>query len=99
MRNNLLLVLAVGAGSGLAIHSRARGDDFVKQSIPNRWIAPFLPEDLAKLEHPGYYKELDKARVESFTGRYKLSLLTLEKVKDVDPLQVALIRANSLNAL
>jgi tetratricopeptide (TPR) repeat protein len=99
MRKNLLLVSAVGAALGLASHPVARADDFVKGSIPNRWITPFLPEDLAKLEHPAYYKDLDKARVESFTGRYKLSLLTLDKVKSADPLQVALIRANSLDAL
>jgi hypothetical protein len=94
MRKNLLLVSAVGAALGLASHPVARADDFVKGSIPNRWITPFLPEDLAKLEHPAYYKDLDKARVESFTGRYKLSLLSLDKIKGADPLQVALIRAN-----
>jgi tetratricopeptide (TPR) repeat protein len=99
MRKNLLLASALGVTLGLAPHRPARADDLVKQSIPNRWITPFLPEDLEKLEHPAYYKDLDKARVESFTGRYKLSLLTLDKVKGADPLQAALIRANSLAAL
>src|SRR6476620_1488179 len=99
MRKNLLLVPALGIAFSLSPHRPARADDFVKQAIPNRWIAPFLPEDLEKLEHPAYYKDLDKARIESFTGRYKLSLLTLDKVKDADPLQAALIRANSLTAL
>src|SRR3954469_7658885 len=99
MRKSLLLVSALGVALGLCPHRGARADDFLKQSIPNRWITPFLPEDLEKLEYPAYYKDLDKARLESFTGRYKLSLLTLDKAKGVDPLQAALIRANSLNAL
>src|SRR3954463_11547623 len=99
MRKNLLLVLALGAALGLGLHFPARADDFIKGSIPNRWITPFLPEDLEKLEYPAYYKDLDKARLESFTGRYKLSLLTLDKAKNADPLQAALIGANSLAAL
>src|SRR3712207_2608506 len=99
MRKNLLLVSALGATLGLGLHRPARADDLVKESIPNRWITPLLPEDLDKLEYPAYFKDLDKARLESFTGRYKLALLTLEKVKDADPLQVALIRAESQAAL
>jgi tetratricopeptide (TPR) repeat protein len=76
----------------------AHADDFVRESIPQRWIAPLVPEDYDKLEYPEYFKEIDKARLESFTGRYKLSLITLKKAKDADPVEVALIRANSLSA-
>src|SRR5687768_10216163 len=83
----------------LAMSPLARADEFVEQSIPGRWITPLLPEDLPALEYPAYYKELDKARLEAFTGRYKKSLLTLRKAKDADPLAAALIRGNSLWAI
>jgi tetratricopeptide (TPR) repeat protein len=92
----LRLVVVVGL---LAVVSAAWGDDFVEQSIPGRWMKPLLPEDLDKLDYPAYYKELDKARLESFTGRYKQSLLTLKKAKGVDPLAIALVKGTSLSAI
>ena len=97
MRKNWLLFSALG--TTLSLTPATYGDDFVRESIPNKWIAPLLPEDLDKLEYPVYFKDLDKAKLESFTGRYKLSLLTLQKVKDGNPLAVALIRANSQAAI
>jgi tetratricopeptide (TPR) repeat protein len=100
MRKNLLLVSTLGlALVGVGPDRSARADDMVEESIPNRWITPHLPEKLDKHEYPTYYKDLDKARLETFTGRYKLSLITLASVKDADPLQAALIRANSQAAL
>jgi tetratricopeptide (TPR) repeat protein len=83
----------------LALASAPHADDFIQQSIPGRWINPLLPEDLPDLEYPTYFKDLDKAKLEAFTGRYKKSLLSLRKAKDGDPLTVALIKATSLSAL
>jgi len=97
MRKKWLLVSALGTAFSLTTASF--GDDFVKESIPHKWINPLVPEELDKLEYPAYYKDLDKARLESFSGRYKLSLITLAKVKDGDPLQVAMIRATSQAAI
>ncbi|HEY7116395.1 MAG TPA: tetratricopeptide repeat protein [Tepidisphaeraceae bacterium] len=101
MRGKPFVVAVLGTVLGLSSVQPpvARGDDFIQESIPNKWITPLIPEDLEKLEYPAYFKDLDKAKLESFTGRYKLSLLTLKKVKGGDPLQVALIRATSLAAI
>jgi len=68
-----------------------------RDTIPGKWIDPLLPEDLPKLDYPGYYNNLDKARLEAFCGRYKLALMTLAKVKDADPAEVALIKARALS--
>lgn len=78
----------------------ARGDDlFTRGSIPRKWIEPVLPEALPALEYPSYYNDLEKARLEAFTGRYKQSLQTLLKVPvEMEPVQVALIKASSLAA-
>src|SRR6185436_18534768 len=49
-----------------------------------------------------YFNELDKARLESSTGRYKLSLSTLRKLKDPKPEQLAeisVIKSTSQGAL
>lgn len=99
MRKNLLMVGALGAAMNLMAAGAARADDFVDESFPNKWIAPLVPEDLEKLEYPAYFKDFDKAKLEAFTGRYKLSLMTLAKAKDADPVQAALVRATSLSAI
>src|SRR5688500_9742331 len=39
----------------------ARGHDFVKESAPQRWIEPLVPEDLPPLKYPSYFNDLDKA--------------------------------------
>jgi tetratricopeptide (TPR) repeat protein len=78
------------------------GNDLVRDSLPQRWIEPLLPEQLPELKYPAYFDDLDKAKAQSFAGRYKQSLHTLAKVKDVKPEQaplVALIRSKSLAAL
>src|SRR5688500_17460245 len=100
MRKHLLPRLALGTALGLAFIAspQTRGDDFVRDSIPNKWIAPLVPEDMEKLDYPSYFKDIDKARLEAHTGRYKLALLTLKKVKDGDPVQVALVKATALAA-
>src|SRR5687768_9921407 len=94
-----ILLVVVAMGWSLAAPVGAAADDFVEQSIPGRWITPLLPESLDKLEHPAYFKELDKAKAEAFTGRYKQSLLTVRKAKGVDPLAIALIKGVSLSAI
>jgi tetratricopeptide (TPR) repeat protein len=87
----LLLVSVVAQSS--AAH------DFVKESAPHRWIEPLVPEELPPLKDPSYFNDLDKARAQMFHGRYKLSLVTLRKAKNVDPADAALIKANSQAAL
>jgi tetratricopeptide (TPR) repeat protein len=79
----------------------ARGVDFVRDSIPQKWIERFMPEDLPEPKYPTYFSEFDKAKFQSFTGRYKLSLITLRKyeAKPEELHQLALVRADSLSAL
>src|SRR5690348_16664861 len=96
---NTLIGVVVGCTIGLSINTVARGQDLSRETIPGKWIEPLLPENLPKLELPEYAKDLDRARAESFTGRYKKSLRTLAKVKDGDPAEVAMIRATSLAAM
>src|SRR5262245_53610267 len=78
----------------------ARGDDtLTRNSIPNKWIEPILPEDLPDLEYPAYFNDLEKAEMEAFTGRYKKSLQTLMKLPaDADPLRVAMVKGTSFAA-
>src|SRR4051794_32811773 len=73
--------------------------DFKSDSLPRKWPAHLLPEDLPALKYPSYFKPLDKARLEAFTGRYKRSLMTLWEIKDADEIEVGLIRAQSLHAI
>ncbi|MEZ0265179.1 MAG: tetratricopeptide repeat protein [Phycisphaerae bacterium] len=100
MRHTTLLLATLGLGTFIAPPA-ARADDFVREAIPGKWINPLVPEDLEKLEYPAYFKDFDKAKMESETGRYKLSLLTLAKVKpgDADPARVAHVKATSLAAI
>src|SRR5436190_20390278 len=77
----------------------ARAQDLSGRTIPDKWIEPLLPEKLSKLDYPSYANPLDRARMEAFSGRYKLSLQTLRKVDaKADPVEVALVRATSLAA-
>src|SRR5450432_133844 len=94
MRFTILAILLLLACGGVA-----RGEDLLDRSIPRKWITPVLPEDLPDLEYPSWANDLDKARLESFAGRYKKSLYTLLKTKDADAVEVALIRGTSLDAL
>src|SRR4051812_1218277 len=86
----------------LLIGSPALAVDFVRDTAPHKWIERFVPEDLPEQKYPSYFNDLDKARFQSFTGRYKLSLMTLRKFKDPKPEelpQIAIIRADSNSAL
>src|SRR4051794_29816738 len=99
MRHRNTLIGVVGCALLVCITGVARGQDLSRDTIPGKWIEPLLPENLPKLELPAYAKDLDRARAEAFTGRFKKSLRTLAKVKDADPAEVAIIRATSLAAL
>src|SRR5436190_19197700 len=50
--------------------TRAWAQDLVKDSIPNKWIEQFVPEDLPALSFPSYYNDLDQAKALSFHGRF-----------------------------
>jgi tetratricopeptide (TPR) repeat protein len=78
--------------------SIAHADEFTRQSAPQKWVEAILPEDLPALDYPTWANDLDKAKLEAFRGRYKKSLLTLQKVPDADPVEVALVRSTSLAA-
>ena len=80
----------------------AAANDLVRDSVPQKWIEPLLPEELPELKYPAYFDDLDKAEAQAFAGRYKMSLHTLRRLKDVKPEQaarVALIRSKSLAAI
>lgn len=66
---------------------------------PNSWLEEYRPEKLPKLKYPSYYKDLDKARHEAFTGRYKQALISLAKVPDAPAADAAQIRITCLHAL
>src|SRR4051812_27626764 len=88
----ILVLLGVAAPS-------ARAYDFVKDSLPNRWIQPLVPEDLPDLKYPAYYNDVDKARAQFMAGRYRRSLVTLANAKDADPPETALIKGGALATL
>jgi Flp pilus assembly protein TadD len=69
---------------------------------PKRWLNAVLPEHLPPLQYPAYAKDrpVDRARMESFAGRYRLSLITLSTADNkADPKQIAVIKATDLMAL
>src|SRR3712207_2838801 len=73
-----------------------------RETLPARLLDAVTPEELPELEYRAYFDDLDKAAAQSFAGRYKLSLLTLHKVKDVPAEKrptVALVKSKSLAAL
>jgi Flp pilus assembly protein TadD len=84
----------------VSICPMVRADDaFTRNSVPQKWIEPVLPEDLPDLDYPAYYNTLEKAKLEAFSGRYKKSLYTLMSVSDGDPIEVALVKGTSLAAI
>jgi tetratricopeptide (TPR) repeat protein len=94
--------IVLSASALLLAATPAAAVDFVRETVPHKWIERFIPEDLPEQKYPAYFNEFDKARFQSFTGRYKLSLLTLRKYKEPKPEelpQLALVRADSLSAL
>lgn len=97
-RTITLLALASAAFSARP----AAAHDFVKESIPHKWIEPFLPEDLPAQKYPAYFDDVDKAKAQVHGGRYKTALITLRKVKDPTPAQqvaIALVKGRALAAL
>jgi tetratricopeptide (TPR) repeat protein len=76
----------------------ARGFDFVRESIPSRWVDQVMPEDLPPLEYPAYFNDLDKARAQVFHGRYRTALFTLNRLKGRS-VESSLIRMEALAAL
>jgi tetratricopeptide (TPR) repeat protein len=99
MRRKLSTLLVLPVVLFGAVATVAHAQDLVRQTAPYKWLEPILPEDLPELDYPAWASELDKAKLESFRGRYKKSLLTLLKVRDGDPVEVALVRGTALAAL
>ncbi len=90
------------AGVMAATCATANAVDFVRETVPHKWIERFVPEQLPEQKYPAYFNDLDKAKFQAFTGRYKLSLLTLRKYKQPKPEELtalAPVRAESLSAL
>ena len=97
-RSNIALYvsfLCVVCASGVTTSAH----DFVRHSPPQSWYEPLVPEDLPKLEHPSYFEDLDKARAQVSSGRYKHALATLYTIKDAPAIDVALIKGEALAAL
>ena len=67
-----------------------------RDAAPRKWLESLLPEDLPKLQYPEYANTLDRAQIEIWSGRYKLGLITLKKVKDGDAAQIAVLKATAL---
>src|SRR4051794_26301020 len=102
-RSRLAALAIVTATFALASPAFAGSDEqFLRGTFPQKWIDPLMPEDLPALTYPAYFNDLDKARLESSTGRYKLSLSTLRRLKDPKPEQlaeIAVIKSTSQGAL
>src|SRR5215211_1546760 len=97
LARSLIFTIAIASTAPLA-----HAVDFVRETVPHKWLERFVPEDLPEQKYPAYFNDFDKARFQSFTGRYKLSLITLRKYKEPKPeelTQLALVRADSLSAL
>src|SRR5688500_7398355 len=99
LTSSLCVLGALGVLGGSLSSSPAFAHDFVRTSPPHRWVEALVPEDLPPLKYPAYFNDIDKARAQLHHGRYKLSLVTLRKAKDVDPAEAALIKAASQSAL
>ena len=50
-----------------------RAADIARDSIPAKWYEPLTPEDLPPLVYPKYFNDLDKARFQADSGRFKLA--------------------------
>src|SRR5262245_49316912 len=76
----------------------ARAFDFIKSTVPGKWVEPWIPEDLPEPDYPSYFNDFDKARLQAFVGQYRRALSTLYRIKESDPEETALVRANCLHA-
>ncbi len=72
--------------------------DFARDSIPSKWFEPLTPEDLPPLVYPKYFNDLDKARFQADSGRFKLALQTLRTAQG-DAQTLALTKAQALRNL
>ena len=87
--------LAALALAAVGITSGAGAEGLVDDAVPMRWLEEYTPEALPELKFPAYFSDLDKAREQVFRGRYKTALLTLNKVRNGDPVQVAVVKASA----
>jgi Flp pilus assembly protein TadD len=83
----------------LLLVAAVQAQELKRHSIPDSWIEPLLPEALPPLKYPEYYNELDKARAQVKSGRYRLALATLHAAPQVDPAEAMLVRGQTLAAL
>src|SRR3954462_14347016 len=96
MKSRNLLGIFVAAA---LLASPALAFDWKKESIPEKWVRPLVPEEEKKAKYPAYFGDLDKARAQALAGLYRRSLVTLNKSKDIDEVEGAIVRATSLAAL
>ena len=75
--------------------------DLTRRAMPQKWVEPLLPEDLPQLKLRDYVSRnaFEKARAEAFSGRYKIALMSLRKVKSGDAVAMALVKASALRRL
>ena len=92
------LLLAVFAGASFAF-----AGDLSSDTLPGKWIKPLVPEQLPPLVYPPYFVNFDKAKMQAFTGRYKLALQTLRGVQPTDmganPAAMAEVKSTALIGL
>ena len=96
-----IVSVGIGLAATFAVVTEPSAQDLTRRAVPRKWTEQFVPEDLPDLELKPYVSDdaFEKAKAESFAGRYKLSLLSLLKVKKAEAVDVALVRAASLAPL
>ena len=72
------------SAASLAVAAPALAVDLTRESIPGKWVQPLAPEELPVPTYPGYFNAWDKAKMQVFTGRYKLAVQTLRSVHPAD---------------
>lgn len=70
-------------------HAGLTADDFP----PLNWVEQALPEKLPELTYPAYADELDRAKIEMQTGRYRRALQTLRLARGIVPEERQLMEA------
>jgi tetratricopeptide (TPR) repeat protein len=91
LKHAVLISVALSTSATLAA-------GLAENAIPGKWLKEYQPESGPALSFPAYYKDLDKAKLQAFSGRYKAALYTLAKVPE-QSIDAALIRAQCLHAL
>ena len=100
IRRGIILLSALSAGVAFVARPAA-AQDFVRDTVPHKWIDPYVPEDLPALEFRAYDDDLSKAEKLAFAGRYKLALFTARKIKEPKPehaARLALVKGRALAA-